>query len=445
MPKIIFTIRYIKNPASSNAGKLIKYIGTREGVEKLPNGIDNSPATKKQNDLICTALKTVPEAWDYPEMKSYLENKTKVNATEFLNEFLERNADRIGGVKKLVSYYAERPGVEKLGKHGLFSQTDDKINLDEVAEEVSNHNGIVWTHVISLKREDAERLGYNNANAWKSLVRRNVLEIAKVHNVLNEYFRYLTQQEYIDRNPMISAPMIKKSNFMAAQDKENLPTSETITVFTPEEIKIFKDEAFSTFSNGKRKYQQAAAYILMLNTGLRTGEVLGLLNSDIDIENRVMHLNRGVKEISKRDGVTAEKGREVKVGKLKSATSKRDVPLNDTAIEMILDLRKEFYFGEDSPLIPDENGNFTRPVNFRKRYYRILKAAGIETKGLHSLRHTFATNLVNGIKQPDGSIKSLTPRQVADLLGHTTSEITEMYYVKRDLTKLNGVTDGFEL
>ena len=89
---------------------------------------------------------------------------------------------------------------------------------------------------------------------------------------------------------------------MKAQDKENLPT---ITVFTPEEIKIFKDEAFSTFSNGKRKYQQAAAYILMLNTGLRTGEVLGLLNSDIDLENRVMHLNRGVKEIAKRDGVTA--------------------------------------------------------------------------------------------------------------------------------------------
>lgn len=113
---------------------------------------------------------------------------------------------------------------------------------------------------------------------------------------------------------------------------------------------------------------------------------------------------------------------------------------------MIADLRKEFFFGEDSPLIPDENGNFTRPVNFRKRYYRILKAAGIEVKGLHSLRcHTFATNLVNGKKQSDGTIKSLTPRQVADLLGHTTSEITEMYYVKRDLTKLNGITGGFEM
>ena len=93
----------------------------------------------------------------------------------------------------------------------------------------------------------------------------------------------------------------------------------------------------------------------------------------------------------------------------------------------------------------DENGNFTRPVNFRKRYYRILKAAGIEQKGLHSLRHTFATNLVNGIKQPDGTIKSLTPKQVADLLGHSTSQITELYYVKKDTARLNGITDDFEI
>ena len=72
----------------------------------------------------------------------------------------------------------------------------------------------------------------------------------------------------------------------------------------------------------------------------------------------------------------AEPGRDVKVGKLKSATSKRTVPLNDTAIAMIQDLRKEAYFGEDTPLVPNEHGDFTRPVNFRKRYYRILAAAG---------------------------------------------------------------------
>lgn len=105
----------------------------------------------------------------------------------------------------------------------------------------------------------------------------------------------------------------------------------------------------------------------MLNTGLRTGEALGLLNSDIDLENRVIHLQRGVKEVSRREGTESTSGREVKIGKLKSTSSKRDVPLNQAAVDAILDLRAERYFGEDSPLISDEHGDYTRPVNFRKR------------------------------------------------------------------------------
>lgn len=268
--------------------------------------------------------------------------------------------------------------------------------------------------------------------------------VKKAYVVLNEYFRYLFKEELISKNPMANIEMTKKSNFLSAQNKENLPTNETIMIFTAEEIELFKKECFRCWGTGKRFYQQAAAYILMLNTGLRTGEILGLLNSDIDLEKRVMHIQRGVKEISKRNGVDAEKGREIKVGKTKTATSNRTIPLNQVAIDMIKDLREEMYFGEDTPLVCDENGDFTQPVNFRKRFYRILKAAGIETKGLHSLRHTFATNLVNGIKQADGTIKSLSPKQVADLLGHSTSEITERYYVKKDTSRLNGITDEFE-
>lgn len=91
----------------------------------------------------------------------------------------------------------------------------------------------------------------------------------------------------------------------------------------------------------------------------------------------------------------------------------------------------------------DEKGSYTRPVNFRKRHYRVFKAAGIGQKGLHSRRHHFATQLINGVKQPDDTIKALSPRQVADLLGHSTSQITEMYYVKKDTTRLQGIADGF--
>lgn len=247
--------------------------------------------------------------------------------------------------------------------------------------------------------------------------------VKKVYNILTDYFRYLTQQELIPKNPMAAAPMIKKANFMATQGKENKPTFETVTTFSPEEIERFKAEAMRTWGNGERIYQQAAAYTLMLNTGLRTGEVLGLLNSDIDLEHRVIHLQRGVKEISRRDGTEATSGREIKVGKLKTASSKRDIPLNQTAVDAILDLRRERYFGEDTPLITDEHGDFTRPVNFRKRYYRILEAAGIERKGLHSLRHSCASLLyANGVALKD----------IQEWLGHSDIGTTSNIYTHLD-------------
>ena len=107
----------------------------------------------------------------------------------------------------------------------------------------------------------------------------------------------------------------------------------------------------------------------MLNTGARPGEILAVNNRDIDIKKRQMKIQNSVKEVYNRDGTKATGGRKSKVGKTKTLTSNRTVPLNDTAIEMIKLLREEYYFGEDSPLICDEHGNYTKPVNFRKRFY----------------------------------------------------------------------------
>ena len=270
----------------------------------------------------------------------------------------------------------------------------------------------------------------------------------KAYLLLNEYFRYLEREDLIEKNPMRNVEMMKKANYLSAQGIENKPQNELVTVFSPEEIELLKKEAFKRFGNGKPLYKQSAVYFLMLNTGLRRGEVCGLLNSDIDLEHRVLHVRRAVKEYYHRDGMDRTKGQETKVGPPKSATSVRDVPLNDTAIEMINRLREEVYLGEDTPLIPNEKGDFIKPINLLRRFYRLQTAAGIpedELKGLHALRHTFATTLIKGIKQPDGTIKSLTVKQVADLLGHTTTEITELYYVKKDNTKLEGLTDAFNL
>ena len=185
MPKIIVTSTFRKGGGADKkggAGGLLKYMGTREGVEKLPLSQTNLPVTKRQKSLIESVIKRIPNAVEYPEYQEFLEAGTKGTANNFLNAVIQQNqdAEKIG---KLVSYMAERPGVVKLGKHGLFSQTDDPIDLDVAAEEVSNHEGYIWTHIVSLHREDAERLGYNNAEAWKSLVRRNVTTIAEAHKI----------------------------------------------------------------------------------------------------------------------------------------------------------------------------------------------------------------------------------------------------------------------
>lgn len=311
--------------------------------------------------------------------------------------------------------------AECTAKNQVYSILGDKVVGDITAADIKN----LLNHWMN------EGLAYST--------------VKKVYVLLNEYFRTLYLEEMINKNPMDNVEMIKKTNFLSAQGKENLPECEMITVFDEDEVKRFKAEAFATHPNGKRKHQQAAAYILMLNTGMRVGEALALRNCDIDLERRQLHIQKTVKEIYKRDGAKAVGGRATKIGKTKTLTSKRTIPLNSVAIEMIEDLRKEYYFGEESPLICDEHGNYTKPVNFRKRYYGILNQAGIETKGMHSLRHTFATNLVNGVKQSDGTIRALSPKQVVDLLGHSTSQITEMYYVKKDTSRLTGVTDGFEM
>ena len=269
--------------------------------------------------------------------------------------------------------------------------------------------------------------------------------VKHVYSLLNEYFRYLCYEDYIPKNPMAYVRMIKKANFLAAQGREIIARSDAVTVLTDEEIRRLREAVFTRNRKGALKHQQAAAYLLMLNTGLRTGEALGLLNSDIDLDKRELSVIRAVKEVSKRDKDGTVCGTELIVGGMKTAASKRTIPLNSTAIEMILILRTERYFGADSPLISNQVGDFTRPSTFRSRWYTLLDFAGISHKGLHSLRHTFATRLINGVEDENGNLKTLTVRQVADLLGHTTSSVTEKYYVRREPNKLCGITDEFEL
>lgn len=125
-----------------------------------------------------------PDGKKLPEYSDYLKNPSKENASELLSELLEQSADMIADKEILVKYVAERPGVEKIGKHGLFSDGDDEIILSQVQKNIAEHQGNVWSHVISLTREDAERLGYTTPEIWRNLIMRHTDDIAKAQNVV---------------------------------------------------------------------------------------------------------------------------------------------------------------------------------------------------------------------------------------------------------------------
>lgn len=245
MAKVIVSSRYVRNTPKRSAANLVRYMGTREGVEKVPVGIEEGPATVRQQRLIHDLIKTDADAKNTFEYQDYENNPTKQNATEFIEAFIERNADRVEEIDKLVTYMAERPGVEKLGPHGLFNQYDDKIDLDSVAEEVGQHQGIIWTHVISLHREDAERLGYNRAEAWKNLVRRNMMELAKAHQIDLDQLQWYAAFHNTTHHPHIHRLVYAKDARQGWLSKQGIDELRNVfgnDIFRFEQQKLFRME-----------------------------------------------------------------------------------------------------------------------------------------------------------------------------------------------------------
>ena len=183
MPKIIVTSRYLKSVSKKNISNYVKYIATRPG--SIVNDLDRKklPATDSQKALINDLLKDFPEGKDIYEYEDYIHLPNQETASRLIKEIVERNADRIENRKNYVDYLAKRPGVVKAGAHGLFSQEDKPIDLNAVAKEIANHKGNVWTHVVAMRRDNAEQTGYTDLNSWRELVKRKIPVIAEASKI----------------------------------------------------------------------------------------------------------------------------------------------------------------------------------------------------------------------------------------------------------------------
>ena len=191
MARIVLISPYLKG--GQNAAKLAqrtRYFATRPGVEVLADEHSSLPATKKQQDFIARLLKTFPSCWELIEYEEYLDHPTQGNASAFIQQVQENYIEALDQKKNFVDYISHRPGVQRDGEHGLWDAHGKVKNLAQAVREVAEHPGNVWTPVVALRREDAERLGYDSAENWRALVNASICDIAKAYKIRPENLRW---------------------------------------------------------------------------------------------------------------------------------------------------------------------------------------------------------------------------------------------------------------
>lgn len=179
MAKLITKFKYLKPSARQSIGGYAKYIATREGVEKVDDTFKTDPSTEKQKKLIERILRDFPDSNSMLEYEDYLKEPTLGNASEFITRALEDNANEALNAKTYADYIATRPRAERFGSHGLFTDDGIRVKLEDVSRELNEYEGNVWTVIISLRREDAERLGFNSGERWRDMLRTQTEAIAK--------------------------------------------------------------------------------------------------------------------------------------------------------------------------------------------------------------------------------------------------------------------------
>ena len=191
MAGVFFSSPYLKGgKQSAKLANLTKYISTREGVELRKDTGSSLPATKQQQDFISRLLKMFLDTREMPEYEDYQTENSQKNAAEFISQVQENYAYLLDKRENYVDYVANRPGVRKLGEHGLWNADGKVPVLQNAIDEVANHLGNVWTPVIAIQRSDAERLGYDSAESWRSLICSEIDQIAKAYKILPSHLKW---------------------------------------------------------------------------------------------------------------------------------------------------------------------------------------------------------------------------------------------------------------
>lgn len=243
MARLVTKFKYLKPNRKVSAGGYAKYIATREGVEKIDDTKKFAPATTKQKNLIEKILKDFPDSKDMFEYVGYLEKQNVGSASDFISRVMEDYAYEISGRKAYADYIATRPRAERFGSHGLFTDDGVQVQLSKVTEELDKHKGNIWTAIISIRREDAERLGFNTGTRWRDMLRTQTEALAKNLKIPMENLRWYAAFHNESHHPhvhLIAYSTVENEGYLTQKGVENLRSSFAKDIFQQDLLCIYE-------------------------------------------------------------------------------------------------------------------------------------------------------------------------------------------------------------
>lgn len=295
MPRIVLKCPYLKGgteKVAAHLSNLVTYVATRSGVEKLTTENRNLPSTVKQEDLIKQIVKEFPSSKNLFEYEDYIENKTLENASEFIAIALEQNLDKIGQRKNYVDYIANRPRVERIGTHGLFTGGNDEIVLSRIAEEVANHTGNVWIPIISLRREDAKRTGFDKAESWHNMLSYFAPEIADSMKIPIQNFRWYAAFHNESHHPhihMVCYSVNPADGYLTKKGIEKIKSGLVKNIFKNEMQTIYADQT----QRRDQLKNESREVLQKLIAEMKLGTI-----QNLKIEELLLHLSERLKNTS---------------------------------------------------------------------------------------------------------------------------------------------------
>lgn len=285
MARLIFISPYMKG--GRDAARLAhrtRYFATREGVQLLKDDNAHLPVTKKQQQYIQRLLRSFPEARELPEHEDYANTPNRQTAFALIAQIHEDFIEPMDGRENYLDYVANRPGVKALGEHGLWDAHGKVPSLENAVAEVARHTGNVWTPVISLSRENAERLGYTDLKNWQELINASITDIAKGYKIHPDRLRWYAAMHEKEKHIHVHMVLFStdpKEGFLTKQGIRSIKSALVSTIYRNDRLHIYEKKDHQRSILQQEAEEQMASLIGQMSTGTLQNGKLELLVTDL--------------------------------------------------------------------------------------------------------------------------------------------------------------------